>query len=470
MADDRMKESDVVSLLHRDHKGFRNKEVEYRQVDNPNYNREDDPRQTIRVKVTTYYGNDGYSVELVDDFKTSSPPDRIPGVADSEPSYPVNSQGFPSDKPKSDTRTPEKKAEDSEIERERQWNQTGQGTTSTGIPSGLYESHAERRAREKIEADEARKDEKERQDKLDAARRDRQVDEQLAIANRQADRADRTEDRAISQQAETNSLTRDRYQFDREKYEDERRKPQFMGSPTDTTRNIAYFNPTTGTVDTAPNPMYDEAKVEAQRLKDQLSIGIQLNEITAKQASEQYSRWFKENIEVPYLQSAEARAQASDKRQALDAEERRRQFAAQNSLQRGELGQRAAATAIGAEMDMMPYRVGPTFDKEMGAAINSLGTGGKLDANASAGINFSPGAFSFDKPDLGRIARDATKNALKNVSSYSPADGDYETASYEGINLPNAGTFAGAPQAGGGIDLTGAYNQFIGQYGGPPQT
>ena len=469
MASDRMKETDVVALLHRDHKGFRNKEVEYRQVDNPNYSREDDPRQTIRVKVTTYYGNDGYSVELVDDFRAAPPPDRVPGVPDSEPSYLVSSQGFPDTKPKGDTRTPEAQAVDSEKDRERKWNQSGQPVNGQQ-PSGFFETHAERREREAVE--QKQKDEAAAAQRriADDARRDAIAQGQLDIANRGADRDDRNEARAIDQQAETNALARDRYQFDREKYDDERRKPQFMGSPTDTTRNIAYFNPSTGAVETAPNPMYDEAKVEAQRLKEQLSIGIQLNEITAKQASEQYSRWFKENIEVPYLQSAEARAQAADKRQALDAEERRRQFAAQNSLQRGELGQRAAATAIGAEMDMLPYRVGPTFDTEMGAAINSLGAGGSMDKNASAGINFSPGAFSFDKPDLGKIARDATKNALKNVSTYSPADGDYETASYEGINLPSAGTFAGAPQAAPGIDLTNAYNQFIGQYGGPPQT
>jgi hypothetical protein len=467
MASDRMKETDVVTLLDRNHKGYRNKEVEYRQVDNPNYSREDDPRQTIRVKVTTYYANDGYSVELVDDFTNAPSPDRVPGVPESEPSYPIASQGFEGTKPKGDTRTPEAVALDSEKDRERKWNQSGQPVNGQQ-PSGFFETHAERREREAQEQKQKEATAATQRQINEDARRDQIAQGQLDIQNRGADRADRNEARAIDQQAETNQLTRERYQFERDKYEDDRRKPQFMGSPTDTTRNIAYFNPETGTVETAANPMYDEAKVEAQRLKEQLSIGIQLNEITAKQASEQYSRWFKENIEVPYLQSAEARAQASDKRQALEAEERRRQFAAQNSLQRGELGQRAAATAIGAEMDMMPYRVGPTFDKEMGAAINSLGTGGKLDANASAGINFSPGAFSFDKPDLGKIARDATKNALKNVSSYQPADGDYETASYEGINLPNAGTFAGAPQAGGGIDLTGAYNQFIGQYGGPP--
>jgi hypothetical protein len=459
MAKDRMKESDVVALLDRNHKGYRNKEVEYQQVDNPNYNREDDPRTTIRVKVTKYYGNDGYSIELVDDFTNAPSPDRIPGVPDSEPSYPIASQGFESGKPKNDTRTPEAVALDTEKDRERKWNQSGQPVNGQQ-PSGFFETHAERREREAAEQKQNDATAATQRQINEDARRDQIAQGQLDIQNRSADRADRNEARQIDQQAETNQLTRERYQFERDKYDDEKRKPQFMGSPTDTTRNIAYFNPSTGTVETAPNPMYDEAKVEAQRLKEQLSIGIQLNEITAKQASEQYSRWFKENIEVPYLQSAEARAQA--------AEKRRRQFAAQNSLQRGELGQRAAATAIGAEMDMLPYRAGPTFDAEMGAAINSLGAGGSMDKNASAGINFSPGAFSFDKPDLGKIARDATKNALKNVSTYQPSDEDFGTADYTGINLPNAQTFAGAPQAPAGIDLTGAYNQFIGQYGGPP--
>jgi len=326
---------------------------------------------------------------------------------------------------------------------QRDWNRThGPGTVDpvTGEPgrgSGLDETHAERTKREFEAQDQAGQ-----QETREAARRAelRAIDAQRLQAE---------------QQAEQNRLARDRLDFDKDKD----LRPQLAGTPTDTTRNIGVWDPASQTLRSVENPMYDAAKVEAARLKDQLSTGIALNQITAQQAAQQYKQWWDTNVELPFKQSAEVRARATEQREALAAEDRRKQFASDFSLRQNTLGFNAGDAAVKNEISLLPYRAGPTEAAEMSSAITSLGQGGKIAGpDAGAGINFTPEAFQFDRPDFDKIAQKATKNALKGITKYTP-EGKFSQGDYSGISMPSG---QGAPSStGGGIDLSTLWNQYL---------
>ena len=345
----------------------------------------------------------------------------------------------------------EKEEESEQNRRERSWNLNNGPQTldpNTGQPgrgSGRNETHAERAARERLEGADARAEET-------AARSARTEERSIAATERQ-----------IAQQESSNELARAKFNAD----EAFRYRPDAISTPTDTAANIAIWDPTSQEVRSVPNPIYDAAKVEAARLKDQLSTGIALNQITAQQAAQQYKQWWDTNVELPFKQAQEQRARAAEQRAALEAEDRRKQFASDFSLRSSTLGFQAGDAAVKNEISLLPYRAGPEAGEQFSAAINSLGQGGKVyGPDASAGINFTADAFEFDRPDFEGIAKKATKNALKGLTKYSP-EGSFSQADYSGVPTPSG---EGAPSStGGGIDLSQLWQQYL-QSGVQPYT
>lgn len=204
-----------------------------------------------------------------------------------------------------------------------------------------------------------------------------------------------------------------------------------------------------GNLTSQPNPSYDAALSQYERQKERLSTAIQLGQLDAQQAKMELDRWFTINVDLPFKQSAEARARAAEIRQAQEAEDRRRQFSANYELQRSQAGLNAGQDAVRQELALLPYRAGPKFGEQMSSAINSLAKG------TTQGINFTSEAFDFKGPNLQKIAQKATARALSSISPAAQAlasgggGPSYATADYSGINL-TPGT---PPPSGGGIDI-----------------
>jgi hypothetical protein len=363
---------------------------------------------------------------------------------------------------------------------------TGQEYGASAPGSGLYETHEQRAARElnarqgalAEESNQRARDAEqraqaavERQAKLDAekaATDARQAENEKQRIELERQRVEREKATAASTEAGRQETARlEREKFEREKELANRPKP--LGTPSDTEANVAVWNPATGQMESVANPVYDRAKVEAARLKDQLSTAIALNQISAQQAAQKYKEWWDTNVTLPFQQAQEMRARAAEQRAALEAEDRRKQFASQFSLQSADLGFRAGNAAVQNEISLLPYRAGPTEAADMSSAINSLGAGGKVyGPDASAGIHFQASDFEFDRPDFEGIASKATANALKHLTSYKPS-GKFSSGDYSGITMP---TGQGAPSStGGGIDTSSLWQQYqqmgIPAYTGP---
>lgn len=226
----------------------------------------------------------------------------------------------------------------------------------------------------------------------------------------------------------------------------EKEKPMLVGTPTDTTAQIGIFDPNTGAMQTIKNPAYDQVKAQAEQERQRIATEIAQRRMNLDEGIQAYTQWFDQNVKIPFMQSTEARDRAKEQRDALDAEERRRQFAADFSLRKGQLGQQAGAEAMRAEESLLPYRAGPTEAANMSDAINGLAAGGNPQGpSAAAGIHFSPTDFQFTAPDFKSIAKSAAKQALSGLTNYRPAEGSYQTADYSGINLPSAQTMMSAP-------------------------
>lgn len=263
------------------------------------------------------------------------------------------------------------------------------------------------------------------------------------------------EARATSAQEASNRQAEARLGLEREKWDVEKSEPKFLSQAGTENPYVVRYNPQSGLMEQIANPNYDKVKVEGERMRQLLATQIQARSVTLDEAKQRYSQWFDSNVKTPLMLAQEARDKAAEQRAALDAEERRRQFAANFGLQKAELGQRAGAAAMSAEQSLLPYRAGPTEAAEMSSAINSLAAGGSMANNASAGINFTPGAFQFDAPDFKKIAKQAASQALSGLSDYRPAEGTYQTADYSGVPQVNTG---GAPDIPAGY---GAFQDII---------
>jgi hypothetical protein len=285
------------------------------------------------------------------------------------------------------------------------------------------------------------------------AEQERLQRERDAVTRQQA-----IDQRTVDQQAAANQLNQQQLQEQiRHNQQTEKDKPMLVGTPNDTTAQIGIFDPNTGAMQTIKNPAYDQVKAQAEQERQRIATEIAQRRMNLDEGIQQYTQWFDQNVKIPFMQSTEARDRAKEQRDALDAEERRRQFAADFSLRKGQLGQQAGAEAMRAEESLLPYRAGPTEAANMSDAINGLAAGGNPQGpSAAAGIHFSPTDFQFAAPDFKSIAKSAAKQALSGLTNYRPVEGSYQTADYSGINLPNAQTMASAPVISSG-----------GRYAGP---
>lgn len=430
-------------------------------------------------KYTIVYSNNGPSLkyretgektqgrEATIDQPDPNSPDGIrygrPAVP-SEAIYEIVGEGTdPKTAPK-DTRTSEERAKAAEDKRERDYN------LNDPAGSGRYETHEERRQRERQEAADARTAQTEARNAAAQQAAAQLAQDKFQYEQRrdqqESARQSRLDQEAADERARRAKIDEENLEINRGKAAREAATP--IGPMSEDQETVARFNPETGKIEAMENPIYNRAKAEAAKKKEELAIAIQLRQMNAQEAASEYTRWYKDNVEAPLMLAAERRAQASEQRAALQMKEQQRQFAASNQLERARIGQSAANTAIQAEMSMLPYRAGPAFGEQMSSAINSLAGGGKMDANASAGINFTADAFEFKRPNLDKISRKAVKNALKGVTPYDPDTDDYPTADYSGLTLPSSTTLQGAPTGMpmGGPDPNTLYQQLYGS--GPP--
>jgi hypothetical protein len=332
----------------------------------------------------------------------------------------------------------DKAAMSAEERREAEWNRDEAPTAEkpNGRGSGFYETHEQRAAREQKIADQRREDARLELQREAGRREEERAARQQEIDARQAknqEEATRQNQARIDEEIRHNQAT-------------EKGRPSIVGNPTDTTRTVSVFDPNTGVLTAADNPAYDAAKAQAEQQRQQIMLQIETGKLSLQEANAKYQQWFDTNIKLPFQQADEARQQAADSRAALDAEERRRQFAASFGLQKADLGERAGQHAAENEIALLPYRAGPDEAADMSSAINSLAAGGVVGGpSPSAGIHFQASDFEFNRPDFQKIAAAATKQAIGHLTPYRPAEGSFATASYGGINFPNAGTAAAAP-------------------------
>lgn len=359
-----------------------------------------------------------------------------------KPDYEIIAHDDTTDTPKPTPRTPEQQrteaAQATTAERanadkqreddERSWNQFHTNEGGSGLP----ETHLERATRE------ARVREEQRQQQQLA---DQEAQQQRAAAAQEEANRQRELDRAEqARQFGVSSGTSAASQAETVRHNQvEENRPQFLPSDTKAPK-ISQINPSTGQITSVDNPNFDPVKAAAEEKRLELASQIASRQINLEEAKQQYSQWFDTNVKTPLMMAQEQRAKAEEQRAALDAEERRRQFAATFGLQKASLGQQAAATAIQAEESLLPYRAGPNEAAHMSDAINSLAAGGHIGGpSAGAGIHFSGEDFQFNAPDFKKIAAEATKQVLSGLTDYRPSNDTYQTADYSGVPAVNLG-------------------------------
>lgn len=387
-----------------------------KKVDNPDYDPDvdDDADATLQAEVKRWIAPNGHVIEAIQlpggrwQIQADEPPDPSKGPAAKSPDQ-QRTEKAQADKAEADT------AAERELARERSYNQSmGRG----------YITHAQY-AQQQAE-----------QERLETARqateRQRVLDER-AEKNREA----------------TNELSQQQLQETiRHNKEGEKKTPQIVGSPTDTARSVSVFDPNTGGLTRVDNPAYDEIKDTAERERQRIMTEIAQRKMSLDEGIQSYTEWFNSNVKVPFMQAEEARAQAKEQRDALDSEERRRQFASDFSLRKATLGQQAGEASVQNELALLPYRAGPNEAAHMADAINSLAAGGVPGGpSAGAGVHFEGGDFQFARPDFKAIAAEGVKAAIGHLTDYKPSGQSYSTGNYSGINLPGANVMASAPSA-----------------------
>lgn len=253
---------------------------------------------------------------------------------------------------------------------------------------------------------------------------------------------DREHDIGTREDAAANrGLTQQQIDIQRQNADREARKPTYLSQADSKTPNLV--SSVDGQLTTVANPNYDAVKAAAEEKRAEFASEIAGRRMTLDEAQAQYTQWFDTNVKGPLMLAQEARAKAEEQRQALDAEERRKQFAADFGLRKATLGESASQRATNAEISLLPYRAGPTESAEMSSAINSLAAGGRVGGpDASAGVHFTAGAFQFAAPDFDKIAKNAAHQVLSGLTDYRPSSQSYATGDYSGVPAVN---LSGAP-------------------------
>jgi chemotaxis protein histidine kinase CheA len=438
-----MKRSEIYRWLTT-HQGQKDApDVKFVKIPNPDYNPKraavtGEP-QEITVRQVTWQANDGMELSVIDgtplgqDTTGSDPlPEGEQGpVIDTD--YAV--VGERKSKPEGPVQT-EYQAATSQKELE-------EARANAAQPGGRWETNAQKEARERAEQD-----------------------QRLQVEA--AQRAARAEERQTAAQESSNEIQRGNLTIAQQREQREAaaaNKPQFLSQANTDNPTITYFDPASGQVTSVANPNYDAVKMEAERKRAELTLAIQAGDLDQRQASAEYNQWFQTNVQAPLALAQEERARAADQRAAMQAEEQRQQFAANFGLQSAEFGQRAGQNAAQNELALLPYRAGPAFGEQFSNAINGLAKGGVIGGpSPSAGINFTPDAFQFKRPDIEGIAKKATAAALKHLSPYIPTSGSFPSVSG---SMPNV-DLSGAPSARGSVNVGAILNQLSpGRYTGP---
>jgi hypothetical protein len=240
-----------------------------------------------------------------------------------------------------------------------------------------------------------------------------------------------------------------------------------MISPGSTRRTISMMGPG-GELSTVDNPEFDqaaydraEAQATAKAERDRLSLMIQAGQLSEQTAAAQYKRWFDENVTVPLQRAQEARARATELRQAQEAEDRRQQYAADYEKSRQTTALSAGQQAASAFNQNLQYQVGPAFGEQFAGALNSL-RGGPAQ-------QFTADAFTFKGPAIEEVARKATAQALSTISPYAKAistagNRPLQVAEYDPSMTPAAmggATGGPPPPAAAPPDYQGLVNQYL---------
>jgi len=159
-----------------------------------------------------------------------------------------------------------------------------------------------------------------------------------------------------------------------------------------------------------------EAAAKVAALREERANNIAQGKLSADEADRKYDRDYRDQVETPLKRAAEARAQDAARRAEEKARTDREQYQQEQvsarekeETRRAEadrkFGYDAGQDAVSTALKLLPYRVGPTFGAEFSTALNTLSSGG-------GPVNFSPGAFSFDMPDVNAIADREVSRAL----------------------------------------------------------
>lgn len=297
-----------------------------------------------------------------------------------------------------DARTPERAAQDAEELREKQWNQAN---------GGLYETHAERRARDAREGAHTRAE---------------------ATANRP--NIQYITRNGVIYQVTTDPATAQTTTTRVADLPAEQPKPETLGTATPAQPFIAIWNPRTGEYEQRPNPVYDQQAAHRQQVKDKLeeiALQMQLENRDKAWADAEFQRWYQTEVKVPLELTGEARLQAAERRAERDSRRRAMLEEASFEQNRQTTAMRAGQDAVEAEAKLLPYRVGTGFGSEYANALNSL-VGIPSGASSASDIKFSPGAFTFRGPNFSEVARKGTLAALRHLSPLAA-----ERAEAEGI-------------------------------------
>lgn len=436
---------------------------------NPKYTGDRNSVEPVSVSIIkrTWTANDGQQISVYDDPNTNvEPPSTPDNPGPQETRYEIAGQS------NAETRTPEQvqiqegqAAAEKAKHAEAEWNRANGPTPDQSSPaynpadagrgSGIYETHTERISREDQQRTRVQADERITREVKAQEDTNRVANERTKIEQQNADTSRQSAEASTAAQQRANVVAQGQLELGQAKEAREGRTPQVVGTPTDDNPNLVYIDPSTGEIKSGANPIYNDLKTQATQKQKELTLAIEANKLTLDQAAAEYKMWFDKNVQAPLLQAQERRSQATEQRAALAAEEQKRQFQATNEIARGTLGQQAADTASANVRAELPFMTGSSYGPEMASAVNSLAAGGKIGTNAAAGIKFSPGAFSFQQPDFQKISQNATAAALAHLTPYQPGTDPIPVASYQGLNMPDATTMAGAPTAPTMIDYSG---------------
>lgn len=446
-----MKRSEVLAWLQAGGGQKGQAVIEYEDVPNP-VPSSDPAKKTIKVKKVTWTRNDDETLVVYDKGEMASD-DSTPETVDTEPTYEVIGGG--PKKQAVDSRTPERKEDDEREIKEKRNNFEA---------TGRWETNAMRESRERAERQEGRQtDIDERNTTNDEANR-KAKQRELDLQEARDKAAEKARVEAATNDATRIGIEQSRYELERDKAN----RPNVLGTPKDTDKSVAIFNPVDGTITAQDNPLYDAKKVEAEEKKQQLLLAIQTGKMSQDEATAEYKMWYDKNVELPFKLAAERRAEIAAKQQARDALDRREQFQVTSDQRRQEIGQQAGHAAAQEEIALLPYRAGPKFGSQMAGAINSLAKGGSLSNNASAGVKFTDDAFEFKRPDLKEISKRATKAALKGLSKYDPdKHGDDPVPDYQGVPDIDISTAPALPAL---PDYNSMYQQIYGTLPYTPAT